>query len=93
MTDWQPIETAPRDGTLILLWDPEGDPPYFPARFMRDDRPPRSPHGAFVWCQGSPAFGDRLAENVPTHWMPLPAPPGGQAMTDPAITNGGPNDH
>jgi hypothetical protein len=67
MSDWQPIDTAPKDGTRVLLYD----------RFCREPE-----HARFVgvwWGQGMPprwvscpgAFSKR-----PTHWRPLPEPPG-----------------
>ena len=66
MTDWQPIETAPRDGTWILLtggsvgWDWDGDskPRVVAAQFSE---------------RNAGHYGEY--EN-PTHWMPLPEPPG-----------------
>lgn len=70
MTEWQPIETAPKDGTRILAWQPEGQ--WKSRRLLRGaraeivywHRPANPEHGGF-WV---PSFR-------PTHWMPLPAPP------------------
>lgn len=59
--EWQPIETAPKDGTEILLfsgWD-------IGLCYWRND-------SCFLgWTWGA---GNRF--NNPSHWMPLPQPPG-----------------
>lgn len=60
--DWQPIETAPKDGTSILLW---GDWLKTPCV---DNGSEDGTFGAFTSQTGY--------ESVhPTHWMPLPKPP------------------
>ena len=59
MSEWQPIETAPKDGTRFLAFDPRRDLApclivhYWHRFWMCDDE--RS------WC--------------PTHWQHLPLPP------------------
>ena len=59
-SEWQPIETAPKDGTVVLGWcGPEDE-----CRLMHFyGRRWECPSGA--WDSYSP-----------THWMPLPPPPG-----------------
>lgn len=61
MSEWHPIETAPKDGTPILVADKGVW--MTAARFMPCD---------MAWIEHT-ASGLRL--NPPTHWMPLPAPP------------------
>lgn len=61
--EWQDIETAPKDGTrIILCWD---DSATLPAHVELGKRK------GFAWANtyGHPFQGE------PTHWMPLPAPP------------------
>lgn len=72
MSEWQPIETAPKDGTVIDLWavdrcancfwyeqeDPE-DWRYSEWRQLYSE----APHSSFPLGL------------EPTHWMPLPEPP------------------
>ena len=72
--DWQPIETAPKDGTEFQAWVTHG-------RDQKGFWEPKcrySEHGAFeMWgrvdydCDG----WDTYPGHTPTHWMPLPAPP------------------
>ncbi len=57
---WQPIETAPKDGTRVLVWHPEYSAP-LTAQFYSD-----------TW--GIHSTLPRLF-NQPTHWMLVPAPP------------------
>lgn len=65
--DWQPIATAPKDGTAFLGWSPYGKwmqlfswtPGY------------RGSYWASETCMG--VTWDR--NHQPTHWMPLPDPP------------------
>ena len=62
---WQPIESAPRDGTVVLVWTREGCQlaSYFTGQ----------PGG---WVEKDAWY--RLTEDttgLPTHWMPLPAAP------------------
>lgn len=60
---WQPIETAPKDGTHILAWDRT----CIECIFFNKDV------GKWVttWdCDESYEF-----LGMPTHWMPLPPPP------------------
>ncbi len=54
---WQPIETAPRDGTPLLVWD--GDVPIIA-----------------YWHRAAWRYSPKGYTCHPTHWMPLPPPPG-----------------
>ncbi len=69
--DWQPIETAPRDGTPVLLVDyslgDPGDPPGFDVfvGYWSDDAHNRGWTCAYY----------NVRTHDPDHWMPLPAPP------------------
>jgi hypothetical protein len=67
--DWQPIETAPKDGTQILVYVPDGR--------REKDRVQagscaRNLNKQDIWIIGN-QFGFDVGE--PTHWRPLPAPP------------------
>jgi hypothetical protein len=66
---WQPIETAPRDGTRILVWW-RGRRSQTMVRISRCTQPHGSP---YVWV--TDGTGRDTLE--PTHWMPLPPPPEG----------------
>ena len=67
MSEWQPIKTAPKDGSKILV--------YLPPREKSD--------GSGVWdavytvshwyAPGRYWWDHSMSK--PTHWMPLPAPP------------------
>lgn len=59
--EWQPIETAPRDGTEVLLFD---NGIYGLGWWALGEWRDFGDAG----CAGSEAF-------APTHWMPLPKPP------------------
>ena len=79
--DWQPIETAPRDGETpnVLLCRFEHEEDYSTSitvgfwsaidAFGGDPR-----EGWCDWCAGMDE-DDYWKEFHPTHWMPLPAPP------------------
>lgn len=59
-SDWRPIETAPKDGTLFLTWAP----------------PVQGLPAMFSLCAWHPDAGfciDELRE--PMYWWPLPDPP------------------
>lgn len=73
--DWQPIETAPRDGTEILVWGPTlghlGDSGFAVVTFVVCN------DGNAFWRVAVGPDGRQLALliGVATYWMPLPAPP------------------
>lgn len=83
---WQPIKTAPKDGTAILLAGGAHDE----ADSMRDcglfgspvvacwqpQRPTSYSSATGYWLYGLAEAGYRSVEyKNPTHWMPLPPPP------------------
>ena len=75
---WQPIETAPKD-RFLLLCGPSGYttiPLVFTTGRMCSD------YHAGRWIDHA---NDDLSDwgFEPTHWMPLPAPPGSQAQSTP----------
>ena len=82
---WQPIETAPRDATAILvmrdIWpgtrsgraeECNGHNTYV-AAWWSDER-----GGQGAWICYMDAVLDPECPVEPTHWMPLPDPPGAQ---------------
>lgn len=69
MSDWRPIETAPRDGTRIQLLGQNGNLDIGEwYEFHRDfDR------GANGFAEGTTGeFSSDFGEGPHTHWMPLP---------------------
>lgn len=75
MTEWQPIETAPKDGTFVLGYgeDIDGD---YRISIMKYES---FKNGSCLWIKKHDyhPYGlcDIWINTAPTHWMPLPAPP------------------
>ena len=79
MSGWQPIETAPKDGTPFLTFSQDAHaapregalghkstPMLVMSQMYCDDEPqPVDEHGDWHDFHGY----------IPTHWMPLPEPP------------------
>jgi hypothetical protein len=62
--EWKPIETAPKDGTRVLLYVRNGWFGCVVGRFNA-----RANNRAGGW------LADRFSISNPSHWMPLPDPP------------------
>lgn len=71
--EWQPIETAPKDGKRVLISD---------GRYVMDAY--WSEEASLGQCSRGPAWQVfncdedcwySIAVTDPTHWMPLPEPP------------------
>lgn len=75
---WQPIETAPKDGTIILVgWRLPEDTEmqeWFVMQWGHIQRNGLFPGDVGMWVapNGSMTWHET---NGPTHWMPLPEPP------------------
>lgn len=86
---WQPIETAPKDGSkLILSYINRNDMPRtVMARWLTDDEAAETDadgvglEGGWYECIDNWDDYTEVAihEGEPTHWMPLPAAPSAQA--------------
>lgn len=73
--EWQPIETAPRDGTNILIYVPRAAEAGDMATVHWHARGWHASDGAWVSTYGEVGHDEWYASD-PTHWMPLPPPPG-----------------
>lgn len=76
LTDWQPIETAPK-GKAVILWavthiNEDGAIGNWKmgTGFVRWDGDANTP--ADIWWEG---YWLASYDILPTHWMPLPEPP------------------
>lgn len=70
--EWQPIETAPKDGTTVLGY----------SEFIASDWNSDAAIASIQWYDyGNEVFGwygsgpSGLVLTSASHWMPLPAPP------------------
>ena len=71
MTEWQPIETAPKDGTAILVTCGE-----LFAVVEWDEHAASYPSNEGVgWRDAGDIGWAGTQGHMPTHWMPLPQPP------------------
>jgi len=76
---WQPIESAPKDGRALLLYDPEHDDSddgfghALDGHWADTTGPGVGEWQAAVWCNSCTEWHTKAVN--PTHWMPLPNPP------------------
>ena len=70
---WQPIETAPKDGRDLLLWETGSYVPFVGA--WRDGRRPGWRCDTEHYdTDGNACVISKLWQEGVTHWMPLPPP-------------------
>lgn len=89
MSEWQPIETAPKDGARVLVtsystanWSDGVDRSYWQTQvawLVCGEWITESHEDSQYGCVNIP-YRNPYA-NGPTHWMPLPAPPTDEVAT------------
>jgi hypothetical protein len=72
MNEWQPIETAPKDGRKIVALSE--DYPSDPHIVFWRNFPPGS-YADGGWQVSALAGRDPVRNMIATHWLPLPEPP------------------
>ena len=74
MSDWRPIETAPKDGTSVLVawkdWRSVDIVSWYQAVDTDDGQP------GWMLRRGHFRLGSVGADPEPSFWMPIPAKPG-----------------
>ena len=79
MGEWQPIETAPKDQTEVLVWVRGEIIPLVMAFFSREYYAREYGDAEYMEDGWRLSYGypGHLPESTwePTHWMPLPEPP------------------
>jgi len=78
MTDWQPIETAPRDGTDVIVGFDRADTWIVHVAWWRTGEEygcTANDRGWWSYTLGSVTQEQLDEDRTPTHWMPLPDPP------------------
>lgn len=71
MSAWQPIETAPKDGTPILVYSREASDPQIVLASWREYQGSPDDGGWYDWWDNNAPEIDATV----THWQPLPEPP------------------
>ena len=76
MSEWQPIETAPKDGSYILI---AGEGRVTIGFYHEDKGKTLIADAKPYWQDYDRSYWDRFETDdswfAPTHWMPLPEPP------------------
>jgi hypothetical protein len=80
---WQPIETAPKDGTPVLVWEPEACSTGWETTRVKiavwfdvdDPDPPHDYRPGWRYATGEFRDDGAYLEEEPAYWMPLPQPP------------------
>lgn len=62
---WEPIETAPKDGTIVWVFEPAEETPGYQTSAFYGPEP-------LKWLEWNNGWGRRIE---PTYWQPLPNPP------------------
>jgi hypothetical protein len=72
MTEWKPIETAPKNGTPILLYSPDArEPKIFICAYIQFEGEETG-----AWFDEWKEDGCHEIDDIEfTHWMALPGPP------------------
>lgn len=73
MSGWQPIETAPKDGTKILVFTIHGELEL--SDWYKIETPEYVEVSEGLYRKEMREFSSGWNSNHPTHWMPLPEPP------------------
>lgn len=74
---YQPIDTAPKDGTEVLLWEKYGYVPVVALYSVQAGKWRASREHYDV--DGDAYLVDTLCQEIITHWAPLPTPPESEA--------------
>jgi hypothetical protein len=72
--EWQPIETAPKDGTTIDLWVSAADCAFRAVDFKWEVTETQK-QGQWVRAEKPLDWHYGNVGMLATHWMPRPAPP------------------
>lgn len=78
MSEWLTIETAPRDGTRVLLGGGKCHCEYLDREITEPMAASYERHWKYggTWLVAGMEAGYSVAfVDAPTHWMPLPPPP------------------
>lgn len=73
MSEWRPIETAPKDGTLVDLWSATYNARLPDCKFEQEEWDEQG-----HWYQAyseNPSCSHYVSDDALTHWMPRPPAP------------------
>lgn len=75
MSEWHPIETAPKDGSTVILYRPNAPKWHQVTEGSWDAQEYHKKPRPFWCCPWRIAYNGGDRDYPPTHWMPLPESP------------------